>query len=305
MAITDSLWLTSAVDAWERTSQRALQLPHEPLPLIILFNRRCAFRVIWRDSLRMSGAPHGNAIRLPNNRTIQPVGIGVTSPTLKDTALFLALALPDVWAADPRYRAINDTRVSWERYLTRAFIHEMTHARMLPSILPQLRALEAFVYPDTIEDNAVQNRFGKDRAFAAAIVRESDLLYRAASATNRKMRMELASSAIALMRARRARYYTDDLASWAELEQTFLDMEGVAEWAALMHTRSTVRRDETFEHTLARFRASREFWSEDQGLSLILALDALVPGWQARMFARQPASSLELLAQAVGATPPA
>ncbi len=301
MSAEDSLWLEDAVGAWQRTRQRALQLASEPMPLMILFDLRCAHRIVWRDPRSVTASPHGGVIKLPNGRSIPRTGVGVTSPTLDDTAIFLALALPDVWRADPRYRDMRDTRRSWERYLTGAFIHEMTHARMLPQYLPRLRALEAAVYPDTMEDNAVQNRFGKDTRFAESVSRETDLLYRAVSATNRRVRMELVAAALARIRERRARYYVGDFAAWSELEQTFLDIEGVAQWAAFMNARGPTQREDTFERALARFRAGTEFWSEDQGLGLILALDALVPGWQARVFAREPTTSLDLLAEAIGA----
>lgn len=301
MSLDDSLWLIDAVDAWQRTRQRAIQLPPEPLPLMILFDLRCAHRVMWRDSLRVTAAPHDHLIRLPDGRSIRPIGVGVTSPTVNDTAIFLALALPDVWRADPRYRDLRDNRRSWERYLTGAFIHEMTHARMLPQYLPRLRALEAAIHPDTVEDNAVQNKFGRDERFAASVASETDLLYRAATATSRRARTELVRAAIALIRERRAHYFVGEFAVWAELEQTFLDIEGVAQWAAFMNARPTSQRDGMFEPALARFRSGQEFWSEDQGLSLILLLDAMVPGWQARMFSRDPATSLDLLAEAIGA----
>ena len=101
------------------------------------------------------------------------------------------------------------------------------------------------------------------------------------------------------MRARRARYFVGDAAPYAALEDLFLDMEGVAQWAALAAT----RRESGWPTAAAleMFRAETTWWSQDEGLALYLALDALVPGWQRRVFPPELASGVELLEAAVAA----
>jgi hypothetical protein len=300
LASPDSAWLTTAISTWHRTSEPLLRLTRQPLPPLILFDRHCVYRVTgdatWSIAARSA---HTGMIALPNGRAIGVTGIGITSPTVRDTGIFLALALPDVWIADPRYRDLNDSRASWERYLVGAFVHEMTHARMLPALLPTLRRLEVAIFPDTLEDNAIQNRFRAVPAFAASVARETDLFYSAASATTRRSRIDLARAALFLMRERRARFYVGELEEWSELEQTFLDLEGAAQWAAYRSTTEWQSRTSPFNRALGRFRAGREFWSEDEGLAIMLALDAIVPDWQQLLFSPQPVSAVELLARAV------
>ncbi len=46
-------------------------------------------------------------------------------------------------------------------------------------------------------------------------------------------------------------------------------------------------------------RDNKKYWSQDQGLALFLLVDALVPNWQARVFAPAPASPFALLEEAV------
>jgi hypothetical protein len=180
----------------------------------------------------------------------------------------------------------------------------MTHARMLPFVLSRLRALEAAIYPDTVEDNAIQNRFGGDRAFAQSVQTETDLLYHAVTATSASIRAQYVRTALALMRERWARFYVGDLAAWAELEQVFLDVEGIAQWVAF-HVRwggvvGTSRAPGSlFDRLLVRFRSDREFWSEDQGLLLIMALNELVPDWQRQILAPNAPTAFELLSRAV------
>lgn len=308
-ADVDSSWLARAIQQWNQVGARVLELPPAALPPLILFDTRCVYHVTAGASWTVTATAHGGRIRLPNGRSIPPMGIGITSPASRDSSLFLALALPDAWHADPRYRNTNESRASWEEYLITAFSHEMTHARMLQAMLPRLRALEAAIYPDSLEDNLVQNRFGATPAFAQSVARETGLLLRSLQARTREARIEHARMALALMRERRARYYVGDLTAWGEAEQVFLDLEGVAQWTALHVTArvATLPSGDQLDRMLQRFRAGREFWSEDQGLLMILVLDALVPDWQRPLLAPGGRSAYELLRDAVSsrARPPA
>jgi hypothetical protein len=296
LSSADRGWLASSIDAWEVTREETLRLTAEPLPLIILFDRRCAFEVRGGASLRVSGKLHRGSIQLPSDHSIGVRPFGMTSPASGDTSLFLALALASVWRTDPQYRA---AAVNWEQYLTGAFIHEMTHSRMLRAMIPRLRQLAPALYPDSIRDDVVQDRFQGEALFASSVARETDLLYRAALTRSTPTRVDLARTALDMIRMRRARYYTGGLDSWFELEQAFLDLEGVAQWAAFSHARSTYYRRSSFADALERFRSGEQFWSQDEGLALFLALDALDSTWPQRFFGEPRMSSLELLARAV------
>lgn len=302
-ARADSAWLARAMSNWSQIGEPLLRVEPRPFPTLVLFDDECAYQVNPGERWIVTATRHGGSVRLPNGRPIAPIGVAITSPTVGDTGVFLAIALPDAWRADPRYSAF-ETRAGWERYLVGAFAHEMTHARMLEYLLPRLRALEAAIYPDTVEDNAIQNRFGHDRAFGEAIRAETELLYRAAISPTSSTRMQYVRDAQARMRERWSRYYVGDLEAWSELEQVFLDLEGVAQWVAF-HVRFGTDVDasrapgSTFERVLERFRDAGDVWSEDQGLLLIFALDGLVPNWQQQLLSPRAPTAFEMLARAV------
>jgi hypothetical protein len=292
----DAGWLASAVDAWQYTRERVLRLDDEPMPLIVLFDRRCAYRVRVADGIAIDGAAHHGAIQLPNDRAIDVRAFGMASPARNDSSFFLALALASVWRTDPQYRAAAG---DWLQYLTGAFVHEMTHARMLRTMLPLLRQMAPALYPDSIRDDVVQDRFANDPLFATSVKRETELLYRAATSRSRSARIDLARAALDMIRMRRARFYVGELEPWFEIEQAFLDLEGVAQWAAFSHARATFHRRFSFSDALERFRSGEQFWSQDQGLALFLALDALDDDWRSRFFAEPRVSALDLLARAL------
>jgi len=80
-------------------------------------------------------------------------------------------------------------------------------------------------------------------------------------------------------------------------------MEGVAEWAGysrLIHPQGLGIAPEV---ALPGMRRGGRQWSQDEGLAIFLVVDRLVPDWQARAFAAEPATAMELLALA--AAPPA
>ena len=60
-------------------------------------------------------------------------------------------------------------------------------------------------------------------------------------------------------------------------------LEGVGQWAAY---RLTKARTGSETETLRLVRDNRRYWSQDEGLALFLLIDALVPGWQARVVLR-------------------
>jgi hypothetical protein len=180
-------------------------------------------------------------------------------------------------------------------YLQGAFSHEMTHTRLLVPINRRVRELARqhdLVYP--INDDVVQAQFQKVRGFEAAINRERDALYRAAAEPDPVRRRALAITALDLVRARRARYFTGSTAAYADLEDLFLTMEGVGQWTAYQVAR--MRPGGSDAEALRLVRDNRKYWSQDEGLALFLLVDALVPGWQPQIFtAPMPASPIELL----------
>lgn len=289
-------WLTSSIDAWQLTRERYLRLPAEPLPLIVLFDKRCTYRVRVTDRVAIDGEEHGGSIRLPNDRTIGVRAFGITSPMHNDSSVFVALALASVWRSDPQFRLSGTI---WNQYLTGAFIHEMTHARMLAATLPRLREMGPAVYPDSIRDDVVQDRFASDELFASSVARETDQLYGVALTGHPVRRAALARTALEMIQTRRARFYAGELEPWSTIEQTFLDLEGVAQWAAFTHARAAFYRRFSFFQALGFFRSGEQFWSQDEGLALFLALDALDKSWQERFFATPAVSSLDLLSRAL------
>ncbi len=298
-------WLEGSLTSWEIVRTRQLRLPAAPPPVLIVFDRQCVYEFApgapgairlraGADTLGGNGRPHRGTLDLPNG-IAHPIRAEALASLLPgDSTAFLAMALEDVWRADPRYRTeVED----WPSYLRRSFVHEMAHARQLAAWVPMLRIAGRRVGLADFDDDIIQQLFDTVPGFRASVLEETMMLYDAASSTSRTQQRALARQALAQMVARRARVYGGLDAPWARVEQMLLDMEGAAQWAALAHVGNTSRLGTEARRRLVR--GSRVYWSQDQGLALYMVLDALVPGWQARMFSADPPSSLALLEDAL------
>jgi hypothetical protein len=275
---SDRAFLDSAVQAWEAVRAGDLQLAPAPLPTFIVFDQHC----VWRDG---RGSSHDGTIRLPDGNEI-PARVMSFASTHEGKA-FLVFALPAIWRAEERYK--DDPRL--ELRLRSVFIHEMTHTRQSDSLGARLTELETQHKIENLNDDIVQQRFASRDGFTAAFEKERDLLYAIANESDAKRRRSMMKEAARAIDERRAGYFIGDDAFYAELEEIFLGMEGLANWAGF---RAAMRAGLTRDEAIALMQGSRKWFSQDEGLALFLAIDALHPHWQKRVLDAKPAPAFQV-----------
>jgi hypothetical protein len=213
-------------------------------------------------------------------------------------ASFLVMSMPPLWRAD-RAHARNPLL---EEYLQGVFSHELTHTRHLVAINRRLRKLTGTGdVPARLNDDIIQQRFQKKPGFARAVEVERDMYFRAAAETDPAKRQHLVNAALSMRRERHARYFTGPASAYAEIETLFLTLEGTGQWAAYSLAKARGPLGGRDADVLKLVRDNRRFWSQDAGLGVFLLLDATVPGWQAEIFAPDPASPFDLLERVFGA----
>jgi hypothetical protein len=279
MSDADRAFLDASLKTWEAVRADALQLAPAPLPTFILFDEEC----VWRDG---KGRAHAGTIALPDGNEV-PAAVMAFAGSHEEKA-FLVMALPAMWRAEKRHR--DNPRL--DLLIRVVFVHEMTHTRQAGSFGGRIGELEAQHKLEDLNDDIVQQRFADRDGFKAAFVKERDLLYAIANEPDADRRRALAKEALSAIRERRERYFRGDDSFFAELEEIFLGMEGVANWAgfrAAMH--AGLPRDEA----ITLMQGSRKWFSQDEGLALFLAIDALTPGWQKRVFRDKAEGAFALL----------
>lgn len=298
MAPADRGWIDHAIAIRAVAERRLLKLPATPPPTIIAIDARCT----WSRTARgWRGTPHGPTITLPAG-VPQPLGpISFAAPYPGSTRGFFAMGLPSVWRA-----AGVSSDLGLEKLMDGVLLHESMHARQFYFVNPTMKALEArwHLSPD-IGDDSVQDAFKGDPAYVAAYEAERDTLFAAAAAPDDAAARRLAGEALALMRTRRARFFSGPAAKWLPLDDLFVQMEGIGQWLAYAWYTAPFGARLPRETALPAVRRGGRYWTQDEGLALMLVVDRLVPGWQRLAFApRDPLLAEALLARAAGVSVP-
>jgi hypothetical protein len=290
----DERWLSASLTAWELTRADILRVPPaEERPTMVFYDAACGYR--GDGAHGWIGAAHNGAVALPDGQSLPPQVASFAAPYDHDRHAFFAMALPSVWRAGG-----VESELGLETLMTGVLVHEMTHTRQFYFFAPRLAQLTAqYQLPDDLDDDVVQTRFEATPEFAADISEERDLLFAAAASPDDATARDLARRALQRMQARQAAYYVGEDVKYRALEDVFLTLEGLAQWASyrwLTDPRGGAHADDAA--TLTAFRRGGRRWSQDEGLALFLVIDRLVPDWRERAFAARPATALELLALA-------
>jgi hypothetical protein len=302
-------WLQRALEGWDQVSREFLAMEPAPLPWIVLFDASCVWHLAGEPAAWIQAQPisagvtfrgaavpvraqtHNGTIFLPSGAPMSVEMKASTSLYRNGRAAFFVMAMPSVWQT----REVSaPTRAE---YLQGVFSHEMTHIRLLVPINRRVNDLvrqNDLAYP--VNDDQIQQEFQRVHGFGAAFGKERDLFYRAALEADRERRRDLTRAALKMVRGRHARYFTGANATYAEIESLFLTMEGVGQWAAYRLNKARAGGNEA--EALRLVRENRRYWSPEEGLALFLLIDALVPGWQPRIFSDTPASPFALLEEA-------
>lgn len=288
----DRAWLTGAPDAWLLVEREIFHLGAAPhAPVYVFFDDTCTYQS--RDGRAWSTAQHGGAIRTPDGETAEPGVVSFVTPN--GDAPFMLMSLPSIWRA----AGVPD-RGDMRSFLYSVFVHEMAHIRQFGELYDRIDAvITRHQLGDDFSDDIVQNRFGSNADFKASIERERDILL-AGLKGDAQAAKAAASEALALIRARRAQYFTGDHVALLELEDLFLTLEGVGQLAATDWLAHPLGGGRAPEDALAAMRT--RWWSQEEGLAIMLIVQRLVPDWRERAFASHPQTALQLLALAAGET---
>lgn len=299
-------WISKWLAAWELASRDILHLPDAPAPQIVLFDSSCVYTTspltahgasprsdgptLFGASLPWRALAHGDSLILPDS-SVTPIQLMSFTSSSRESGPFFVMAAPSYWTSKG---------YGQEPGLTGVFLHEFSHTRQLRGVRDTLGPIDStWAYPEELNDDAVQTHFGADSVYVAAYIAERDLLYRAADAPTEEEARSLAAQALAMMRARHARYFTGDKAVFADVDQIFLSLEGVGQWTAYAWLAHPQGGGMPREAAIQKMLGKRRWWVQDEGLALILAVDRLMPDWPALEFNVPSMGALDLLARAV------
>lgn len=288
-APTDQTWLQGALAGWRMLEADVFQLtPPAQSPDFVLFDASCVYRS--GDGENWTAALHNGAIVLPDGASVEP-GVMSFSSAGESGHPFMVMALPSVWQA----QGVPD-RGDMAAFLTAVFVHEMTHTRQASALGARIDAAVPADVAADVSDDMVQHRFGENADFEVAILGEIDELRAGAAGHDEAARLA-AGKVLAGIGMRQQAWYGSE--PWlAEVEDVFLAMEGAGQYASyawLIDEKGGGRTPEQ-AHEMLKTR----WWTQEEGLALMILVTRLVPDWRERVFGPQPQTASDLLTAAAG-----
>jgi hypothetical protein len=300
---SDQAWLASAIANWDRAAD-LLGRKVDALPWTIVYTESCVWQLAPREGrasvpksgeLRFNGQPvpirsarYRKTFKLPNGSRQSAQAAAYTSLSKRRHEFFM-MALPSVWKKDPRSMPGEDI----ETFAAGVFAHEITHTIHISAISRAIEKVgERTAVPESLNDDLLQGIFEKNPDYVAAYEREARLLADAVKSADDAAARDLARQALALADSRRTTYFTGEHAYFREVEPLFLNMEGVASWAAWKTGPPPGP-----EADPVKFAG--RFWSQQEGLLLFLLLDRFDPAWRGRVFAAEVPSPFAMLKAAI------
>lgn len=299
MTAQEKSWVDRSLAAWERVRTHRLKIPPQSEPVIVVFNGKCRFETRAGAKPRWRAEPHLGVIKLPNGGEVDAGVVSATMSNEKTGQPFFVMALPPIWETAKIIQPGD-----WDG-LTGVFLHEFSHVTQAPVLKPFWDDAKArYGEPDGLNDDKIQELFGKDPAYVAVAEKEQDLFFKAAEEPDDAKAKALARQALALRDARQKRWFVGPDEVWTPYDDIFLTMEGYGQWFAYAWLSDPQGGGMTPTAAEKRMRGGRRWWSQDTGLSLFLLLDRFVPNWSAQAFATQPKLGDVLLRKALAETPP-
>ena len=301
----DQAWVERALEAWRFTSREITGIAPMKDFQGIFFSADCVMRSnnalssLTGEGVTWSAAPHDGTIALPDGSDMPA---GVTSfVSGNNGVMYFVMSTPTVWEA-----AGVGKGTDLETTMVAVLLHEGSHVAQIGPYGPRLGALiERHDLPDSFNDNAVQDRFEENAAFAESVKEETRLFLAAALAEEDAEAKQLAREARGLMRARQARWMTGDDAYLIEAEDIWLTFEGAGQWTGYqwrIHPRGGAKDDDqAIERFTERFTKGRQ-WSQTEGFALVMALYRIMgPGWKRHAFGDGEKTVLQMLDEALAA----
>ncbi|QBX38202.1 hypothetical protein E4M02_10280 [Brevundimonas sp. S30B] len=292
-------WTVQALAAWSRLESERIHPQTPSTPMLVLFDERCVHRLTpdpdgefdsGGRSYASRSEPHQGDFELPTGDRLPAVKLSFAAP-LDDGGMFFVMALPSIWRGDTAER--RDP----EHLAMLVFMHEFSHTQQ-DGLAGRITELVHSGLSGEVDDDIVQKRWSDDPAYVTRYELERDLLYAAAQAGSASEARAILAEARAAMVERRTRFMGDE-PRMREADDVFLTFEGAGNWAAWMWLVDPEGGGLTADEATEFVRGSRRWWTQDQGLALMLTLDRLWREWPRHAFGPDGMTADELIARAL------
>lgn len=291
------IWTEQALQAWDRLDRDRIRMKAPTTPTLILFDEACVYRFtpttagdfrVGRRTYSVHAENHSGMVDLPGGGQVPARKLSFAAPT-QNGGMFFVMSLPPVWRADTA-EARDPGRLAMV-----VFMHEFAHTQQGAGLGGRIDDLIRRGLPESADDDSLQKTWSSVPGYVTTYEHERDLLYGSARAETREARRAKLDEAAVTMESRRETYLADK-PLWREADDVFLTFEGTGNWAAWAWLINPEGGAMTREDATEFIRGGRRWWSQDEGLGAMLALDGLMPEWPGLAFGDQGVTVRELIA---------
>jgi hypothetical protein len=304
-------WLDKWLRAWELVSKELFALPDTEPPEMVFYDDTFVYTTSAKtapDGVPFTGPalygkkqtwrkmPHKDSLMLPDGRRV-PVALMSFAGATRDGGSFFVMAAPAFW----KTAGIESKELTLDKMLVGVFLHEFAHTRQYDGFGKMIDKVEQNnTFPDIpLNDDIVQGYFRKDTAYTRIFLEETEAFYIADTAS-KKLAKASARKALALLKSRQKKYFTGDKAILTRLDDIFLSMEGLGQYAAIYWLTHPKGGNINREIAINGFRRNRNQWSQEEGLAMFLTLTRFAkPDWLRDQFGQQPKTIVALLETAL------
>lgn len=311
----DIIWIKKILDNWELVCRKELKIKVEPLPWIIFYDSSHAWHLNADESLlpafvksphrllfagrsyQLIKLSHSKEVWVPGRKSISVASYPtVAMPYADNRKVFFIAPLRSF------FHSLSTPDQS--EYLDFLFlgnnVHELVHTRQLVFTLPQLLYTQkAYKLPESIDDNTIENSFGKNENYRKLFFEEKTHFWNAVLTTNKDSCIIEMDKALSLAEQREKRFFARDSLGYARLDDIFISLEGSAMWAQYRIMVRNAPRGQTEKQTLFWLLQRTPTWSQEEGLALFLLLERVLPDWKAQFFEKELPSVFQLLKRVV------
>jgi hypothetical protein len=305
----DTLWIQKVLDNWHYVCLNELNIEVKPLPWIIFYDSSFAWHLNADESIlppfekthysvrfaetnyQLVRLSHTKSIWVPDREPIPLASFLMsTMPYGQNTKVFFIALLPSLF----HKFSTPDQAPNLDFLFLGSTIHELTHSRQLPFVLPQLLEITDSSNIQSIDDNTVENEFSQNDRYKQLYFEENIHLWNAVFTVNEDSCLAEIDQAFKLLEIRKREFFTGDQEGLGRADEIFLSIEGSAMWAQyrIMLKNTPVPNE---RELLSWIVQQTPAWSQERGLVLFLLIDRFSPNWKNQFFERKLPYATEYL----------
>ena len=241
---------------------------------------------LWQKKL------HNDSIILPD-RSVVPINLMSFAATNSSdsTKPFFVMPLPSFWLQ----AGVSSKQLGLDNLITGVFVHEFSHSQQMQNFGKKITSFEQENnFGVEFTDDIVQTIFSEDTIYSKLYSKEIDLFY--ASIKTNTLNRTLVKKGLSVMQKRQKTYFKDKYENLKALDNFFLTMEGLGQYAMFLWLTHPDGGNITRDIAIEGVRRGGKWWSQDEGFALFLILDKLaVPEkWVRPMYGDKTESITEL-----------